>query len=66
MDEPTGKGTDRVAPSYYRADRAGSPEESALLKSLLGPGLGMTDAEVPDLGPLLVGPMARGAEVSMR
>jgi phospholipid/cholesterol/gamma-HCH transport system substrate-binding protein len=66
VDEPTGKGTSRVAPSYYRIDRAGSPEESALLKSLLGPGLGMTDAEVPDLGPLLVGPMARGAQVSMR
>jgi phospholipid/cholesterol/gamma-HCH transport system substrate-binding protein len=66
VDEPTGKGTDRVAPSYYRTDRAGSPEESALLKSLLSPGLGTTDAAVPDLGPLLLGPMARGAEVSMR
>jgi phospholipid/cholesterol/gamma-HCH transport system substrate-binding protein len=66
VDEPTGKGTDRVAPSYYRTDRAGSPEESALLKSLLSPGLGTTDAEVPDLGPLLLGPMARGARVSMQ
>ena len=37
-----------------------------LLKSLQSPGLGTTDAEVPDLGPLLLGPMARGAEVSMR
>lgn len=69
VDEPTGKGTSRVAPSYYRtngAGYAGSPEESSLLKSLLGPGLGLTASDVPDLGVLLIGPMARGAEVSMR
>jgi phospholipid/cholesterol/gamma-HCH transport system substrate-binding protein len=68
VDEPTGKGTSRVAPSYYRngTGLAGSPEESALLKSLLGPSLGLTAADVPDLGVLLVGPMARGAEVSLR
>ena len=35
---PPARAPSRVAPSYYRADRAGSPEESALLKSLLGPG----------------------------
>ena len=35
--------------------------------ALLAPGLGVTaDEDVPDLGPLLVGPMARGAEVSLR
>jgi phospholipid/cholesterol/gamma-HCH transport system substrate-binding protein len=66
VDEPTGKGTDRVAPNYYTAGLAGSRQESALLKSLLGPSLGMTADQVPDLGVLLVGPMARGAEVSMR
>ena len=67
VDEPTGKGTSRIAPSYYRtAGYAGSPEESSLLKSLLGPGLGLTASDVPDLGVLLLGPMARGAEVSMR
>ena len=67
VDEPTGKGTDRVAPSYLRtADRAGTPQETALLKSLLGPGLGVPAADVPDLGVLLVGPMARGAQVSLR
>jgi phospholipid/cholesterol/gamma-HCH transport system substrate-binding protein len=37
-----------------------------LLKSLLGPALGLTAGDVPDLGVLLVGPMARGAEVSLR
>ena len=66
VDEPTGKGTDRVAPNYYRAGMAGTSQESALLKSLLGPALGETSGAVPDLGVLLVGPMARGAEVSLR
>ena len=68
VDESTGKGTSRVAPNYYRAGAgyAGSLQESALLKSLLGPSLGLTTADVPDLGVLLVGPMARGAEVSLR
>jgi len=72
VDENTGKGTSRVAPPYLRngypngAGWAGSPEESSLLKSLLGPALGVTAGDVPDLGVLLVGPMARGAEVSLR
>ncbi len=68
VDEPTGKGTSRVAPNYYStgAGLAGSPQESDLLKSLLGPALGLTADDVPDLGVLLVGPMARGAEVSLR
>jgi phospholipid/cholesterol/gamma-HCH transport system substrate-binding protein len=83
VDEPTGKGTSRVAPQYRqdtgnRADEmvpgryplgagyAGTPSESALLKSILGPAMGVTSDEVSDLGVLLVGPMARGAEVSLR
>ena len=40
--------------------------EASLLKSLLGPSLGMSPDDVPDLGVLLIGPMARGAEVSLR
>lgn len=68
VDEPTGKGTSRVAPSYYRdaMGYAGSSAETDLLKALLGPALGVSDQNVPDLGVLLVGPMARGAEVSLR
>jgi phospholipid/cholesterol/gamma-HCH transport system substrate-binding protein len=69
VDEPTGKGTSRTAPGYYyrTGDNAvGSPEESALLKALLGPGLGLPADDVPDLGVLLLGPMARGGTVSMR
>ncbi len=66
VDEPTGKGTSRVPPQYFTdgTGLAGSPQETALLKSLLGPVLGLSDADVPDLGALLLGPMARGAEVS--
>ena len=68
VDEPTGKGTSRIAPSYYDTGSgfAGTPQESSLLNSLLGPALGVTAEDVPDLGALLVGPMARGAEVSLR
>ncbi|MGH3363015.1 MAG: MCE family protein, partial [Nocardioides sp.] len=68
VDEPTGKGTSRTAPGFYTRGSgfAGSYQESTLLKSLLGPSLGVTANDVPDLGVLLVGPMARGAEVSLR
>jgi phospholipid/cholesterol/gamma-HCH transport system substrate-binding protein len=70
VDEPTGKGTSRVAPGYGYSTSgigfAGSSAESAVLNSLLGPTLGVSARDVPDLGALLVAPMARGAEVSLR
>ncbi|MDI6909335.1 MCE family protein [Nocardioides sp.] len=66
VDEPTGKGTSRVAPNQYFRTRVGTAAESDFLRSLLGPALGVPAADVPDLGLLLVGPMARGAEVSLR
>jgi phospholipid/cholesterol/gamma-HCH transport system substrate-binding protein len=72
INSPTGKGTDRVAPPYLSrgssdgAAYAGTPAESEMLKGLLGPTMGESPADVPDLGVLLVAPMARGAEVSMR
>ena len=69
VDAPTGKGTTRVAPSYWLRDGmgyAGSREESDVLKGLIAPGMGVGDSDVPDLGPLLVGPMARGAQVELR
>jgi phospholipid/cholesterol/gamma-HCH transport system substrate-binding protein len=68
IDTPTGKGTDRVAPSYFTRGTgyAGGPAEAGVLKSLLGPSLGVPADDVPDLGVLLVGPMARGASVSLR
>ena len=68
VDSPTGKGTSRVGPGWSgtAAGYAGGRDESALLKALLAPGLGVGADDVPDLGVLLVGPMARGAEVSLR
>jgi phospholipid/cholesterol/gamma-HCH transport system substrate-binding protein len=67
VNSPTGKGTSRVAPGSANGwGYAGTADESAVLKSLLGPGLGVPTEEVPDLGVLLVAPMARGAEVTLR
>ena len=67
-DSPTGKGISRVGPGWSgtSAGYAGGRDEASLLKALLGPGLGVSAEDVPDLGVLLVGPMARGAEVSLR
>jgi phospholipid/cholesterol/gamma-HCH transport system substrate-binding protein len=72
VDSPLGKGISRAATAYDAASQlggfggyAGSPEESDLVAALLAPGLGTTAAEVPDLGGLLVGPMVRGATVSL-
>ena len=66
VDEPTGKGISRVVPNQYLRTSVGTTRESDLLRSLLGPVLGVSADDVPDLGLLLVGPMARGAEVSLR
>ncbi len=70
VDEATGKGTSRVAPGYGQRTSgfgfAGSSAETGMLNSLLGPTLGVSAQDVPDLGALLVAPMARGAEVSLR
>ena len=68
VNSPTGKGTSRVAPGWSGtgAGFVGGREESALLKALLAPGLGVSKDDVPDLGVLLVGPMARGAEVTLQ
>ena len=68
VDEPTGKGITRVGTSWSTdgSGYVGSAQEAAVLKGLLGPAIGATAADVPDLGVLLLGPMARGAEVSYR
>ncbi len=68
VDEPTGKGTDRVATSYAFKDGRGfmgGDAESSLYRKLIAPSLGVSADQVSDLGPLLVGPMARGATVSL-
>lgn len=45
---------------------AGTAGESALIAELLAPELGVEPSQVPDVGSLLVGPLARGATVSAR
>ena len=49
VDEPTGKGTSRVAPGYSTngIGFAGSSAESAMLNSLLGPTLGVSARRRP-------------------
>lgn len=71
VDNGTGKGTTRVAPGPAVSRMggmayAGSEVEAKVYRHLLAPTLGIEPDQVGDLGPLLVGPMARGAEVSMR
>ncbi|MEI2712053.1 MAG: MCE family protein [Nocardioides sp.] len=67
VDSPTGKGTMRTTPGFARTpDPAGTQDETALLKGLLGPALGSAPDAVDDLAVLMVAPMARGAEVSYR
>ena len=66
VDEPTGKGTSRVVPNRFLRTSPSTADERDLLRSLVGPALGVGPDEVPDLGLLLVAPMARGAEVSLR
>ena len=71
VDSPTGKGTDRVGTArtaHPRPVRAVLRQRRRvdLLNTLLGPPLGSRPADqVPDLGGLLLGPMARGAKVSI-
>ncbi len=66
IEEPTGKGTRRVAPGAGSRGYAGSAAEALMLDTLLATTLGLPAEDVPDLGALLIGPMARGAEVSLR
>lgn len=69
VDEPTGKGTQRAATGFLVRDgksSQGTSGEFDLYRTLLAPGLGVSADQVPDLGPLLLAPMARGSKVSMR
>ncbi|NKQ56391.1 MCE family protein [Amycolatopsis sp. K13G38] len=45
---------------------ANSPAENDLLAQLVGPQVGMDPADMPDWGSLLVGPLYRGAEVTVK
>ncbi|WP_328527585.1 MCE family protein [Nocardioides sp. NBC_00368] len=67
VDEPTGKGTMRAATGtteFSPLSYVGTSAEADVINELFAPGLGMSADEVPDLGALMLGPAARGAEVS--
>ena len=67
VDEPTGKGTTRVAPGWSPAEwYVGSKDESDLIRQLLGASTGRSPRAVSDLGVLLFAPIVRGTEVSLR
>jgi len=78
VNRPTGKGTSRVAPGFGVLQGfgvtslpgsngyVGSTAESQLLRSLIGPAVGTSPDSLDYLSVLLIGPMARGAEVSLR
>jgi phospholipid/cholesterol/gamma-HCH transport system substrate-binding protein len=48
------------------APAANSPAEQELISLLMAPTLGVMPAEVPDWSSLLVGPLLRGTEVTLR
>jgi phospholipid/cholesterol/gamma-HCH transport system substrate-binding protein len=65
VDEPLGK--DRPAPGLdLTSGFAGTASERDLLNAMAAPALGVSADEVPDVASLLLGPIARGAEVSRR
>ena len=75
VDTPNGKGGMRAGLGYATnagslggsaLGYVGSPAETDVLNALIAPVLGEQPEDVSDLGALLVGPMARGAKVSVR
>jgi phospholipid/cholesterol/gamma-HCH transport system substrate-binding protein len=67
VDEPTNKGTTRVAPGWSPAEwYVGSRDEADLIRQLLGASTGRKPGQVSDLGVLLFAPIVRGTEVSFR
>ncbi len=67
VDEPTGKGTTRVAPGWTPSEwYVGSKDEADLIRQLLGASTGKRPAQVSDLGVFLFAPIVRGTEVSLR
>ena len=65
VDEPYGK--HRPAPGFdVTSGLAGTAGERAVVDEVAARVMGLPAAEVPDLATLLFGPLARGAEVSLR
>ena len=68
INSPTGVGTDRAATGfdYNPLSYAGSPAEADVLQQVLATSMGVDVRDVPALGSLLLGPMARGATVTVK
>ncbi len=69
VDESTGKMRSASAPattSDPTSGFAGTAVERQLVNALAGPVLGVPVHQVPDVSTLLLGPLARGTEVSVR
>jgi phospholipid/cholesterol/gamma-HCH transport system substrate-binding protein len=66
IEKPTGKGTRRAAPGGSAGAYVGTEAEANMLRALLAPVFGVPTNDVSDLSVLMVAPMARGAEVSVR
>lgn len=67
VDEPTGKGTTRVAPGFGAVATApGTAAERRMIQGLVAASSGKPASEVSDLSVLLLAPMLRGAEVTLR
>ncbi|MCW3813957.1 MCE family protein [Micromonospora sp. DR5-3] len=62
----TAGGSSGAAPAPAAMGRAGTSEESALVKPLVGGLTGTPPVEVPDIAVLLWGPLLRGAVVNAR
>jgi phospholipid/cholesterol/gamma-HCH transport system substrate-binding protein len=64
VNYPVGK---RVAPTLdLTSGFAGTDAERTVLNSVTAPVMGVSADDVPDLATLLLGPLVRGAEVSVR
>jgi phospholipid/cholesterol/gamma-HCH transport system substrate-binding protein len=66
-----GKFRPRSAPAFdggldMTSGYAGTASERTLVNAFAAPAMGVDQDDVPDLASLLLGPLARGAEVSMR
>jgi phospholipid/cholesterol/gamma-HCH transport system substrate-binding protein len=65
VNYPVGK--QRVAPTLdLTSGFAGTDAERSVVNSVTAPVMGVSPDDVPDLASLLLGPLARGAEVSVR
>lgn len=66
IEAPTGKGTRRAATGGVDGAYVGTEAEASMLRAILGPVFGLATEDVSDLSVLMIAPMARGAEVSVR